>query len=109
MCLGLAVLFAASLAAGCATYKRGVVSRGNDSPLITIGAGTGAEGAPVWYMVDPRTRTCWMLIGHAAALLSCCALRRVPEAATHITWENESTCARGSAERAGLHRTERGR
>ena len=82
----------------CVSAAPGTVRTSGSSPLVTIGAGEAVVGGIgqawlVWYVIDPRTQTCWMKLGDAGAQLDCCALRRVPEAAPHITWRTAEACA----------------
>jgi len=85
-----AVLLGALLtaSAACITSTPGLTRASSDNPLITIGAGAAEIGGAwhAWYVIDRRTRTCWMTFPPNFAQLDCCALLRVSEAQPYITW-----------------------
>ena len=84
------VLGALLTASACVTSAPGSTQTRASNPLVTIGAGQaeigGARYWHVWYVIDRRTRTCWMKLGDAGAQLDCCALHRVTEAQPYLTW-----------------------
>lgn len=79
-----------TMSAACITSTPGVTRTSADNPLVTVGAGQAEIGPGsflyVWYVIDKHTQTCWMSLGQAGGQLDCCALRRVKEAQSHITW-----------------------
>jgi hypothetical protein len=84
--------------AGCVTSAPGAVRASADNPIVTIGAGEAKISAAgdawrVWYVIDTKTRTCWMKLGDSAGQMSCCDLQRVPEARPHLQWISEGACA----------------
>jgi hypothetical protein len=99
----LAVALAASVASLACVPPRGTVRAGREDPLVIIAAGlTHFHGMdlPVSYLVDKSTRTCWLVISSSVAPLDCCALTRVKEARSHVSWRPCAQRNSGSGTRA---------
>jgi hypothetical protein len=92
-----ASLLAASLF-GCATVAPpGHVNATADNPIVSVRAGladfqNSTYGRNVYYLIDRNTETCWFSTTDAVAPMDCCAVRKVPQAASIVTWATDATC-----------------
>jgi hypothetical protein len=81
--------------AGCGASPGEVHSSANN-PIVTVNAGSysvpGYVDRSLEYLVDRRTEQCWLASFDSLAPLDCCALRKVPEAASHVPWATDTTC-----------------
>jgi hypothetical protein len=99
----LAVALAASVASLACVPTRGTVRAGREDPLVMIEAGLARFQGGGWfvrYLVDKSTRTCWLVMGSSVAPLDCCALTRVKEARSHVSWRPCAQRNSGSGTRA---------
>ncbi len=82
---------------GCISSKAGVVKTSNNKTFVTVGAGEinlGFGELYAWYIIDPKTETCWLFAHSALSPLNCCNLKKVSEASEHITWLKEGSCTK---------------
>lgn len=69
---------------------------GPGNPIVTIGAGTVTfphVTANASYVIDQAAQTCWFAVSIRPVPLDCCAARRAPGVAEHVTWETDASCA----------------
>ena len=89
--------FALVVGTGCTPSSgMGEVRTSSENPVVTVGGGYAEIGAGVqlfvFYIIDTTTQHCWARIGGSIGEISCCDVRKVPEAKPHIPWLSDQAC-----------------
>ena len=92
----LALLSGLALVGGCYASTPGIVHTNPDDPIVSIGAGrVEMPGGPyiAQYLLHRTARACWFSVHGAVAPMDCCALARVAEARTFLSWHDSASCS----------------
>ncbi|MCP4677269.1 MAG: hypothetical protein GY854_17495 [Deltaproteobacteria bacterium] len=88
--------YVGSLETNIKSKPKEVLSR-KENPIITIGAGYVEVGTKsywnAWYLIDRRTKLCWMKVGASLCEMDCCSLMNIDVGKQYLKWLTSEKCS----------------
>ncbi|MCP4133554.1 MAG: hypothetical protein GY754_21475 [bacterium] len=86
------------LLSSCVTGKKAKrkISVNENPGVVSIRSGVfhvhGLTSLNVYYGIDKHTEVCFITLNESVAEIDCCKVRKLPKAAKHMPWLNDTVC-----------------